>query len=74
MTTGHSEEQLNCAIEASSDLLTNLDRDTTFDEEEIRELLRNSKACRHLSEEELQVVAAYVAGLAALMNKGIPTE
>ena len=62
MTADRSDEQLDCAIEAS-DLLKRLDRYAAFDEQEITRILRSSKFCSELSQEELAVVAAYIHGL-----------
>jgi hypothetical protein len=60
MTADHIEEQVNCAIEAANDLFDKPKRDKAFDENEIREFLRITKACRDLSEEELSIVATYI--------------
>jgi hypothetical protein len=64
MNPDHSEEQLNCAIEASSYVLKTLDHNTGLSEEKITEALSHSKVCGQLPQQELDVVVAYICGLA----------
>ncbi|WP_141211667.1 hypothetical protein [Pseudanabaena sp. SR411] len=64
IVTGYSNEHLDCAIETSSHLLQKHRHQAPYQQEEIKEALHSSKFCNQLSQQQLEVVVAYIHGLA----------